>query len=434
MASPLPSSQSPRQTWRYGWLCLFIVCVALVRGQNPWSSISENPFAGAELGPIAEARATDSDSGDAPDGLAVPAPPFITIHPIDRTVAEGMRTTFTVSLDRSDAIVQFQWRRDGVIIPGATAASYTIASVGLADAGRYTCDVQNELGAETSEAATLTVVSAAQAGRFVNFSVVTSLDTPRAETAIDFAVGGADTSGEKPILVRAVGPSLARFGVSNLNPAPAIEVFSGATRMAQNERWGGQPAVVEAAARVGAFPLIADDSSDAALLLNAATATHHTIKISGHDGTTGVVLTEIYDATPVAAFTPQTPRLINFSVLKTIPAGSNLSVGFVIAGQTTKTVLVRVVGPSLANWSVTGALPDPVLTVLQNVTSIATNDNWGGAPELKRAAISVGALPLDPSSKDAALVMNLARGSYAVQASDAGNRGGIVLVEIYEVP
>ena len=434
MALPLPPLQSPRQRRRCSSIGLFVLCTALLRSQNPWTFISENLPSGSHPAELTDDNRIAPDAIDESDDFAEPAPPFIAAHPLDRTVPEGMRTTFRVSLDRSDGTARFQWRRDGAMIPGANAASYTIPSVGIADAGRYRCDVENDWGAETSEAATLTVISAAQASRFISFSVVTSVDTPRAETAIDFAVGGAGTSGEKPILVRGVGPSLARFGVSNRNPAVSIELFSGAAKTGENDHWGGQASVVEATARVGAFPLIVGDSSDAAMLVNAAPAAHQTIKISGHGGATGVVLAELYDATPVAAFRPQTPRLINFSVLKTIATGTSLNIGFVIAGQTSKTVLVRVVGPSLANWSAAGTMPDPMLTLLQDINPIATNDNWGGAPGIRSAAAAVGALALDPSSKDAALVINLARGSYAVQASDAGNRGGIALVEIYEVP
>ena len=413
---------------------LFVLCAALLRSQSPWTFISENLPNGSQLEEITEDNRIAPDTTDGSDDVAEPGPPFIAVHPMDRTVAEGMLTTFDVSLDRSDGTARFQWRRDGATIPGANAPSYTIPSIGVADAGRYACDVENDWGAETSEPATLTVISPAQASRFVNFSVVTSVDTPHAETAIDFAVGGAGTSGEKPILVRAVGPSLARFGIANRNPAVSVQLFSGAAKTGENDRWGGQASVVEATARVGAFPLIADDSSDAAMLINAATAAHNTIKISGRGSATGVVLAELYDATPVAAFSLQTPRLINFSVLKTIAAGTSLSIGFVIAGQTPKTVLVRVIGPSLANWSAADTMPDPTLTLLRDVSPIATNDNWGGTPELRSAAAAVGALALGSSSKDAALVMNLSRGSYAVQASDVGNRGGMARVEIYEVP
>ena len=44
---------------------------------------------------------------------------------------------------------------------------------------------------------------------------------------------------------------------------------------------------------------------------------------------------------------PLTPRLVNVSVLKKINAGEILTAGFVIAGSTSKQVLIRAIGPTL---------------------------------------------------------------------------------------
>jgi hypothetical protein len=277
------------------------------------------------------------------------------------------------------------------------------------------------------------VTATAPAARFVSFSTVTALETSRASTTIGFAVGGAGTAGTKPILVRAVGPSLARFGTPDLNRDPKIELFSGPTKIAENDNWNGQPFVIEAAARVGAFPLSSNRSADAALVLDAGHS-DLTIKVSGQRGATGEVLTEIYDATPSSTVTAKTPRLINFFVLKSVPADSNVSAGFVIAGKAPKAVLIRVLGPALADFGLSEAMVDPVLTLFQDVSPIATNNGWGGTAGLKTAFASAGATALDPDSKDAALLITLAPGSYAVQASAASNAAGAVLMEIYEMP
>ena len=439
----LPLPQSLRRNWRFGVVGLLVLCAATMHGQVA------APLAGASLPgspgladvsaatglALAVAFEADADSSATSDRALALSAPVIAMQPADRTVPEGAPATFSVSVDRSDvAALSFQWRVDGIAIPGANTASYTIGAAGPADAGDYTCDVQTGEGAQTSRPATLTVIPAAQTSRFVNFSAVTSVDAAGPEAMLGYAVGGAGTSGAKSILVRAVGPSLARFGTPHPNPAPRIELFTGATKTGENDHWDGQAAVTEAAARVGAFPLGASDSADAAMLIDAAGHSSITIKISGQAGATGVVLAEIYDATPAAAVTMATPRLVKFSALERVAAGANVSVGFVIAGQTPKTVLVRVVGPALTDLGVAAALPDPVLTLFQGVTPIAVNDNWGGTATLQSAFGSVGALALDPSSKDAALVMTLANGSYAVQASEASNAGGIALVEIYELP
>lgn len=62
----------------------------------------------------------------------------------------------------------------------------------------------------------------------------------------------------RTVLVRAVGPSLARFGVSNAHPDPWLAVKRGNQTIAGNDDWSNQPnsdRIVAAAAHVGAFPL-----------------------------------------------------------------------------------------------------------------------------------------------------------------------------------
>ena len=50
------------------------------------------------------------------------------------------------------------------------------------------------------------------------------------------------------------------------------------------------------------------------------------------------------------------------------------------------------------------------------------------------ALLFVGAFALPTASKDAALLVALAPGSYTAQVSGVGGTGGVVLVEVYEVP
>ena len=162
------------------------------------------------------------------------------------------------------------------------------------------------------------------------------------------------------------------------------------------------------------------------------------MQVSGVGGATGPVIAELYDATPSASFTATTPRLVNVSVLKTIPTGSLLTAGFVIGGATAKTVLVRVIGPrlALAPFGITDAMPDPKLELFSGQTVIASNDNWGGDAQLSAVGAAVGAFTVtDATSKDAILVITLAPGNYTVQASPvAATTGGLAIVEVYEVP
>src|SRR5690606_25246043 len=113
-----------------------------------------------------------------------------------------------------------------------------------------------------------------------------------------------------------------------------------------------------------------------------------------------------------------------------------LTPGFVINGSGSKRVLIRVIGPTLASFGVTGTMTDPKLEVLPLNQSIviAENDNWGGATELQNAFAASGAFSLSSAgSKDAAIVVTLAPGGYTVRVSGADGGTGEVLVEAYDL-
>jgi subtilisin family serine protease len=82
--------------------------------------------------------------------------PSIDRHPSGTNVLAGASVTFSVSA-RGPGSLQYQWRRNGQNIPGATAPSLTLSAVQKADAGRFTVLVSNESGVALSEDAVLTV-------------------------------------------------------------------------------------------------------------------------------------------------------------------------------------------------------------------------------------------------------------------------------------
>ena len=89
---------------------------------------------------------------------AASSAPVITTQPQNQAVALGASATFSVAAGGSTPL-SYQWQKDGVNIAGATASSYPIASVAAADAGQYRVVVTNGVGAATSGAAALTIVT-----------------------------------------------------------------------------------------------------------------------------------------------------------------------------------------------------------------------------------------------------------------------------------
>lgn len=146
--------------------------------------------------------------------------------------------------------------------------------------------------------------------------------------------------------------------------------------------------------------------------------------------------TATLDVTPVAT-SPDTV-LANLSTRGFVGTGSDVLIaGLVIGGTGQKRVFIRAVGPALAGFGVTGALADPVLTVINTGTgaTIATNDNWSetaAAAAIEAAAARRGAFPFAAGSRDAALLLELPPGNYTATVSGAGAATGVALIEAYD--
>lgn len=88
-----------------------------------------------------------------------PVPPQITAAPSSLSVAEGSAASFAVSVSGPGPFT-YAWLRGGTPIPGATAASFSIAATTASDAGSYSVRVANGNGSVESAAATLAVTPA----------------------------------------------------------------------------------------------------------------------------------------------------------------------------------------------------------------------------------------------------------------------------------
>jgi hypothetical protein len=82
--------------------------------------------------------------------------PSITTQPSSQTITSGNPVTFTSGANGTPAPT-FQWQKDNTNIPGATSATYSIASVTPGDAGTYKLVATNSVSSATSNGAVLTV-------------------------------------------------------------------------------------------------------------------------------------------------------------------------------------------------------------------------------------------------------------------------------------
>lgn len=362
-------------------------------------------------------------------------PPTVFTAPANQTVVVGSRLSLSVT-PAGTVPFTFQWLRNGVPVAGATSNVLTFDPAKLTDSGSYSVRISNVAGSITSSAAEVTVNPV---NRVANLSIRAQVGGNAGPLTLGLTIGGDGTTGTKPLLARAVGPTLGVFGVSDALADPQLAMLSGSAIVVQNDNWNGSLEVTTTSSAVGAFPLPDTGSRDAALAHVAAPG-GYTVRISGAGNSSGVALAEVYDATAGDQFIVSTPRLTNVSALAPVGTGGDILIaGFSITGATPKTLLIRGIGPTLGAFGVGGVLTDPKLDIYQSgaTTAMATNDNWGtsaNATEVAATARNVGAFALDPASRDAVLLIAVPPGSYTAQISGVSNTTGTALVEIYEVP
>ncbi|MCF3652044.1 polysaccharide lyase 6 family protein [Synoicihabitans lomoniglobus] len=108
-------------------------------------------------------------------------------------------------------------------------------------------------------------------------------------------VGVVVTASDRRLLLRAVGPGLAAFGVADVLLNPRITLFDAGAIVASNDRWGDNahvPEIVATSAALGAFAL--DETSQDAVLLLTVPPGAYTVHLSSAEAGGGVGLLEIY--------------------------------------------------------------------------------------------------------------------------------------------
>lgn len=312
--------------------------------------------------------------------------PTISAQPSSETVSAGSGASLGVTA-AGTAPLSYQWSLDGSPIPGATSATYSVASADAADAGTYTVSVTNAYGTVASKAVSLTV-------NLVN-------------------AAPAFTSQPSPQTV-ASGATVVFHAAASAYPAPAYQWYlNGAALPAAT---GPLLEVAAAgAADAGNYTCSATNSQGSATSAAAALA----VVDSSYPG-----------------------HLVNLSCRAQVGTGGNMLImGFVVGGQGTsgsESVLVRASGPALGSFGVPGFLPDPQLTLDQSTAGgavpVDSDSGWNGSPAVAAAAAQVGAFPwANSASKDSALVDPLQGGAYTAQVAGASGDTGVSLAEAYDL-
>jgi len=115
-----------------------------------------------------------------------------------------------------------------------------------------------------------------------------------------------------------------------------------------------------------------------------------------------------------------------------VGAGDNVLItGFIVEGSANKRIIIRGIGPSLADFGVADPLLDPTLELNGSDGSvIATNDNWPGNANAVQI-VTAGLAPSNPN--ESAILLSVAPGSYTAVLRGNGGSTGIGLLEVYDL-
>jgi len=202
---------------------------------------------------------------------------------------------------------------------------------------------------------------------------------------------------------------------------PVLNLYnSSGTLIASNDNWQSDPHNADIQ-KNGLAPANLLESATFQTLAPGA----YTVIVTGANSAQGIALVELYDLSPLS-----NSSLENMSTRGFVGTLDKVLIsGFIVGDVDSATVVVRALGPSLANYGVSGVLSDPTLTIYDSSGSaIATNGNW--QDNVNSIDIQKNALA-PPNSLESALVLHLPAGAYTAIESGADGGTGIGLVEVY---
>ena len=172
---------------------------------------------------------------------------------------------------------------DSSALSNAAPGGYTVQVTGKADTS----------GLVIAEIYDNSTVRTATSPRLINLSSLTQIDAG-ANLAVGFVLRGSTA---RTVLVRGIGPSLGTiFGLGGVMSDPKLELFNNDTgsKITENDNWGGDAQLMDAAASVGAFALADTATKDAVLLVTLAPGAY-SARVSGVGSSAGTAIVEVYE-------------------------------------------------------------------------------------------------------------------------------------------
>jgi matrixin len=269
--------------------------------------------------------------------------------------------------------------------------------------------------------ATPTVIPGGAPSHLVNISTRMPVGTGQNVLIGGFIITGSES---KTLILRAIGPSLSRAGVTGVLQDPVLELHDSAGGvLATNDDWrdGAQSSQIQ---QIGLAPA---DSLESAILVTVAPGSY-TAVVSGYNDGFGTGLVEVYEIDSTSS------RLVNISTRGRIGTLNEPMIGGLISqGGAAKKVIIRALGPSLGTGSnaVVGALADPVLELRDaSGNLVEVNDDWSSGSQVS-TILATGIPPVNPL--ESAIVATLGTGNYTAIVRGVDGTAGVALVEVFDL-
>ena len=359
------------------------------------------------------------------------SPPIDSFSPISSSInlSSGQSQQFALTIKLPETPLSVQWAVDGQTLSNETAPVFTLNATTL-QSGPHTVatlvrDVSSRIRTDPQNIAQETrswnvdVNGPTPLSQPVNISTRSAVQLGDQVTIGGFIITGVTP---KKVIIRALGPSLQPFGVTNVLLDPELELHGpNGAFITSNDNWSSTQAneIINSGYAPG--------SHLESAVITTLSAGAYTAILRGHNATTGVGLIEVYDLDPGAD-----SQLVNISTRGLVQTGEQVMIGgFILGGPDGGSrVVIRAMGPSLTSFGVAGALSDPALALYNSSgTLIASNNNW---KDTQRVAIqATGLAPAD--DREAAIMEILHPGGYTAIVRGVGNTTGTSLVEVYNI-
>ncbi|PZR73394.1 MAG: hypothetical protein DLM73_10790 [Chthoniobacterales bacterium] len=381
-------------------------------------TVAANPNSGQRTGTMTIAGLTFTVSQDGTNCSYSIAPTSQTLdaNASTKTVAVTTNAGCNWTATSNDSFISINSGANGT---GNGTVTYTVAA---------NFNTTQRIGTLTIAGQTFTVTQGAAPGLVANVS--TRLPVGQDPNALiqGFIVQGPAGSTKK-IIVRALGPFLQQFGITDFLANPALDIFDGnQVKVASNDNWRttqvGGLITGDQFAEINASGLAPTNDAESAIIANLAPG-QYTAVVRGSGNSVGTGLVDAFDLSGASP-----AKLVNVGTRGLVQPGDGLlTAGFIVQNGSVR-VVIRAIGPSLTQFGITNALADTTLQLRDQFGAVVReNDDWQSDPTQKAELEATGLQPTN--NFEAALVATIPPGQYTAQVRGKPEATGTGVVEIY---